>query len=86
MIDQENKRVERKETLGSVGSKDRSLCVGGKQERDVGPSNGGRCELSLLLYCKSCSLWFVEETVEHHCFFENWKERETDICDRLIQS
>ena len=55
----------------SVGSKDRSLCVGGKQERDVGPSNGGRCEeLSLLLYCKSCFLWFVEETVEHHLFLK----------------
>ena len=46
------------------------------------PSNGGRCELSLLLYCKGCSLWFVEETVEHHCFLK----RERDICDRLIQS
>ena len=85
MIDQENKRVERKETLGSVGSKDRLLCVGGKQERDVGPSNGGRCELSQLLYCRSCSLWFVEETVEHHLFLKIGK-RETDICDRLIQS
>ena len=34
------------------------------------PSNGGRCELSLLLYCKGCCLWFVEETVEHHCFLK----------------
>ena len=81
MIDQENKRTERKETLRSaVGSKDRWLCVGGKQERDVGPSNGGRCELSLLLYCKSCSLWFVEETVEHHCFLKIGKrERQTSV-------
>ena len=64
----------------SLGSKDRQLCVGGKQERDVGPSNGGRCELSLLLYGKSCSLWFVEETVEHLCFLKIGKrERQTSV-------
>ena len=46
MIDQENKRAERKETLGSVGSKDRLLCVGGKQERDVGPSQAMEGDVS----------------------------------------